>query len=1606
MDKDTTGLFNPKFVTCVGSKDRNLDDEKFWVDFDRNYFLVPNAALVTCLKSHIWHCKTIANTTLGYLQSLKKTETSNKTSVESVTFSLKETSKFCENACSTLGSLDTLLNKDPFSYFTSDTKPSSTDSLLEYDNIGEYFNPLENAKHDSRQRLPGIHPGSLPDGIHLTFYCPDNTSLDIPQHEDASTPSLLNDYLSINEIPDIIYGPMPAWSRFSTPRFNKGRIIGKAVDLGSNAVSKVGLQVSDPLWNTGNDFKITEIARGSSDLLNLHCMTDAQTPCQVEYSPSLFTFTEHKPVGICKRCLGMPKIACAWCKTNSTDGLGGITFGSRDNTEFKYQMSYNWLDINKMRALMKEEENIENVPEIQQEDPPKSICPNDNDIRAVLYNYLQTLQGISDSFGVLLDRVQKERRPDYNRCSEIETKMLQDYLDQYHSKTFDSRYAYTVQLQSIDVMRLRLSCKNSARFPAKWTDHAICNICGSDEDWDDDPILFCDCCFIPMHFCCLGYKAGTLSEVTKHNLRRHDQSSNNDLEDDDEWLCPGCNYLMNQIPFIKEETAFKIARAVTGPKNKQQMDYLCQNKHPWGPQDSNVELPYIVGFEHDVLSERTISVLFPADPGDCSNEELTSLIIQGGNTPICIAVVNSSGQYPFGDLSRFRVEYLKNNELCLCDYNRFKAALVGTCDDFSETFIKALEYQDLRILSSLVSHVAKEDLHLQRTRAIMEHVPIYATQLIKKQKTIPLKPVRNSCRLNIEGIDFNREDIYSISCKNPQKKLVMSVKCGTGLFINLRIPVCIFCGFDAYYPGGGPIKRTSNAGTWGHVKCALGLDVTITEKEIDYSTFVPKIKALKCIICQHWSTAIVQCSHSTCCRAFHVPCAASSSGCLFSWDTSGKPDILCPLHASGLAPTVVLRKLQHKVQYKHARKLQNFESSIDGLSTKDHVYLEHLLSPNYRNIATMIEKLLDLKVGKLFPFAFMGDTNPKEKIETLNVDQKCRVTNVDSSHCIWCILKIDAQGHYKHIVDDKTPSLALVGSILFPNFKNAKTRVKSTPTTNSHGENTTNGMVAGLLESKASVDAKILKLISNDSIGGRRLVSEGESNTFRRCMGAFLRIVNMVHGPDIRDGVLENFVQLQHHIEEIQEIDRKRLYSNIKTNPSQETVDTDKPAEPMVTPPCENILKLLGDLNQSVLMGLNAECFPPIILRNFYPPRQATDLDPTPSYSPMSIAICQGCLEFKVSERNDLNSQMRRTLEDFDYKICTLCHVRACSECLRCCKGVLDPEGVLFTCQRCMDIMSDGHMPLLCCILCSRFDGLMMKIPLGNVSFLSHWANEYNGNAYVHLVCLDWLCCTRSCDGLRKFPKSVLDRSCSYCGIHSGATLNCVYSGCNVRFHASCGALVGCRVETGKRAENVGIPRKIYCLRHTLNYIAKTSPTDRKFLLGPSYLYEIAISPNMLLNTFIKGIYTSHNCTNTRPKWEAKRSQSAIKRKATESYNQKLSLLSNLDYINLGLVPCKPRPPNAFDDHRIITEHIARDRLIQAMNYAAINGIAAQNDIDKREIKFIISMLKQGQLKPIPGSKRGRKPKSLDGSRDFDLRIFRPDAKWRLLLPSMLLRLF
>lgn len=444
--------------------------------------------------------------------------------------------------------------------------------------------------------------------------------------------------------------------------------------------------------------------------------------------------------------------------------------------------------------------------------------------------------------------------------------MVALYSAQSSKHCLDTRHTYTLAQQAVDLMRLRVTAENAATLPTEWLERALCSVCGSGEDWEDDPIMFCDGCYTPSHFLCLGFKVGSYAQhlqktatARKRRLDRaggerglslaarlgqerepkkadvnsgqqqqqqtrssssrkgaaasssgspqqlqHQQAAaSGGGEEEEQWLCPACESLRRQVALLDDDSALKAIRVVAGPRTAAALESTRQSLRP------------------DWKSEK-------ADRFDV--QPLPRLL---GMAPPAV-----------------RRLPLKHLRLTKVTPTKEEAAQDGADDDEEEDAETAAagengarssqvsEDSETRPAVSSEEDSQKELLH---GRAFLRRVPLAFSDAEPDEWAAGEAPVSASSVFNsasthapqsagassapsvqttksgnafqafdseagssASGVSLNAFSFFSKDCS---RRFIVEAEAERGLSVVLRIPCCIHCGLDAFCAGGGPVRR-------------------------------------------------------------------------------------------------------------------------------------------------------------------------------------------------------------------------------------------------------------------------------------------------------------------------------------------------------------------------------------------------------------------------------------------------------------------------------------------------------------------------------------------------------------------------------------------------------------------------------------------------------------------------------------------------------------------------------------------------------------------------------------------------------------------------------
>ncbi|ANQ07849.1 Uncharacterized protein PCOAH_00022710 [Plasmodium coatneyi] len=151
----------------------------------------------------------------------------------------------------------------------------------------------------------------------------------------------------------------------------------------------------------------------------------------------------------------------------------------------------------------------------------KNIKSINKEICVLFSRYVHNIKEQRKILTKLLDSIKNEKKKPYKYWYSIEDKMINFYINEYLKNKLNTKHTYTLSKQIVDLLKLRILISNSSQLPNSWTEKALCNICSLGEDWEDNPIVFCDCCYTPMHSFCTGSR-----NIKNYNIvRRSSQNS-------------------------------------------------------------------------------------------------------------------------------------------------------------------------------------------------------------------------------------------------------------------------------------------------------------------------------------------------------------------------------------------------------------------------------------------------------------------------------------------------------------------------------------------------------------------------------------------------------------------------------------------------------------------------------------------------------------------------------------------------------------------------------------------------------------------------------------------------------------------------------------------------------------------------------------------------------------------------------------------------------------------------------------------------------------------------------------------------------------------------
>ena len=253
-----------------------------------------------------------------------------------------------------------------------------------------------------------------------------------------------------------------------------------------------------------------------------------------------------------------------------------------------------------------------------EEEPPiaEPMPPIDDElgyVESVLSSRLRRVQMDKGRLiaGVIDTIHRLDRKMNWEWREVVEQRMIQQYKQEFIEERLSAREAYRLARQARDLLGFRMLCRDANCLPALWVEQALCFVCGQADEYDADPIVFCDGCFVPTHLTCVGCPPPRSKKGRKQAKKllsrsgRKDQksrvvrqSSSNSNGDEDEWYCCVCRLVMSQMPpSMPKYKMVRFIRRLAGPKSvadKQKslngaMPYFNARDIAWLGIDQNLE---------------------------------------------------------------------------------------------------------------------------------------------------------------------------------------------------------------------------------------------------------------------------------------------------------------------------------------------------------------------------------------------------------------------------------------------------------------------------------------------------------------------------------------------------------------------------------------------------------------------------------------------------------------------------------------------------------------------------------------------------------------------------------------------------------------------------------------------------------------------------------------------------------------------------------------------------------------------------------------------------------------------------------------------------------
>ncbi|KAL8430092.1 hypothetical protein ACSSS7_006148 [Eimeria intestinalis] len=583
--------------------------------------------------------------------------------------------------------------------------------------------------------------------------------------------------------------------------------------------------------------------------------------------------------------------------------------------------------------------------------------------------------------------------------------MVQHYIQQSAAHALDTRHTYTLADQTLDISRLRVSCSSSSRLPPEWAERALCTVCGSGEDWDEDPIIFCDGCYTPTHFLCLGGRAGgfdaAVAAVAAKRRRRAREAGGDDglspaaaaakaaaaeataaagaaaaagggstgrgalgggseraggagggsggrrgsssrsssssssgaaggedrrpvggaggfaagQDEEEEWLCPVCDHVRKQLPLVDEETALASIRLAASPRTPAEAEACKAARHSnWGHEDlaafDHWSPPKLLGlqqgdgrkprgFNHRraAITVHQFGAGIPAVRVDraaaaAATAAALAAAAAAANASSAAAAASATAAAAAAAAALGAAEKWLSGAAAAARDDALANTDSSTSSSSSDLPVNPLDY--LRKVPFCFSDSEDEEVVLSEAAAAAAVSGSQQQRSGSGSKTAGLQQQQQQQQQEEEPLQSSK--FYS---KDPKMRCVVEVSPVKGLLVTLRLPVCCLCGFDAFCPGGGPMRKTDKPHlwchwaarglpthrqqqqeqqrqhkqqqqqqhqqqqrqriiylpkVWAHVRCALAVNGIVSEETIQVSVEENRAR-LRCLLCHHWGPA-------------------------------------------------------------------------------------------------------------------------------------------------------------------------------------------------------------------------------------------------------------------------------------------------------------------------------------------------------------------------------------------------------------------------------------------------------------------------------------------------------------------------------------------------------------------------------------------------------------------------------------------------------------------------------------------------------------------------------------------------------------------------------